>query len=169
MLICSEDGSGGRIYAPHPTRNQQHPYRPQPRNEVDGLPTTMMRWHTRYHEPMKRRRLDLGDLMVKTTGPTKAISDKPTEQFRTVRRPEITRLDESDPMPPPPANKSMGRVSGKDGRPTVSGLIQAREAEEASRDAEAVLRKELAEDRKRHEASVGKNHAKHYVSSLQRS
>ena len=29
------------------------------------------------HPPMKRRRLDLGDLMVKTTGPAKPISDKP--------------------------------------------------------------------------------------------
>ena len=46
----------------------------------------------------------------------------------------------------------MGRGSGKDGRPTVSDLIQAREAEAASRDAEVALRKELAEERKRHEA-----------------
>ena len=78
------------------------------------------------HEPIKRRRLDLGDLMVKTTGPAKPISDKPAAQFRTIRSPEITRLAENDPMPPPPANKSIGRRSGKDGRPTVSGLIQAR-------------------------------------------
>ena len=92
---------------------------------------------------MKRRRLDLGDLMVKTTGPAKPISDKPVEQFRTVRRPEITRSAESDPMSSPPANTSMGRGSGKDVRPTVSDLIQAREAEAASRDAEAALRKEL--------------------------
>ena len=68
------------------------------------------------HPPMKRRRLDLGDLMVKTTGPAKPISDKPVEHFRTVRRPEITRLAKSDPMPPPMANKSMGRGSGKGGR-----------------------------------------------------
>ena len=85
---------------------------------------------------MKRRRLDLEDLMVKTTGQAKPISDKPVKQFRNVRRPEITRLAESDPMPPPPANKSMGRGSGKDGRPIISDLIQAC----------------LAEERKRHEA-----------------
>ena len=36
------------------------------------------------HPPMKRRRLDMGDLMVKTTGPAKPISDKPVEQYRTV-------------------------------------------------------------------------------------
>ena len=34
---------------------------------------------------IKRRRLDMGDLMVKTTGQAKPISDKPAEQFRTVR------------------------------------------------------------------------------------
>ena len=36
------------------------------------------------HPPMKRRRLNLGDLMVKKTGPAKPISDKPVENFRTV-------------------------------------------------------------------------------------
>jgi len=46
----------------------------------------------------------------------------------------------------------MGQGLAKDGRPTVSDLIQAREAEVASRDAEAALRKELAEKHKRHEA-----------------
>ena len=81
------------------------------------------------HPPMKRRRLDLGELMVKTTSSAKPISDKPVEHFRTVRRPEITRLAETDPMPPPTANKSMGRGSGKDGRPLVSDLIQDRETE----------------------------------------
>ena len=101
---------------------------------------------------MKRRRLDLGDLLVKTTGAAEPISEKTVEQFRTVQRPEKTRLAESDPMPLPPAKKSMGRGSGKDGRPTVSDLIQVRQAEAASRDVEAALRKELAEVRKRHEA-----------------
>ena len=85
--------------------------------------------------------------MVKTTGQTKPISDKPAEQFRTVRRAEIKRLAEYDP-----ANKCMGQGSGKDGRPTVSDLIQDGEVEAASRDAEAALRKELAEELKRHEA-----------------
>jgi hypothetical protein len=47
-----------------------------------------------HHEPMKRRRLDLGDIMVKTTGLAKPISDKPVEQFWTVRQPELTRLAE---------------------------------------------------------------------------
>jgi hypothetical protein len=77
------------------------------------------------HPPMKRRRLDLGDLTVKSTGPAKPISVKPVEHFRTVRRPDNT-VAESDPMPPPPANKGMGRGSGKDGRPLVADLIQAR-------------------------------------------
>jgi len=36
------------------------------------------------HPPMKRRRLDLGNLMVKITGLAKPISDKPVEHFRTV-------------------------------------------------------------------------------------
>ena len=35
---------------------------------------------------MKRRRLDLGDLMVKTTGPAKPISDKPTTRDNSVSR-----------------------------------------------------------------------------------
>ena len=48
-------------------------------------------------------------------------------------------------MPPPMANKSMGRGSGKDGHPLVSDFIQARETE-------ATLRKQLEEERKRHEA-----------------
>ena len=48
-------------------------------------------------------------------------------------------------MPPPPANKSLGRVSGKDSRPLVSDHIHARENE-------AALRKQLEEERKNHEA-----------------
>ena len=48
-------------------------------------------------------------------------------------------------MPTLPANISMGRGSGKDGRPTAYDLIQAREAKEASRDAEKAYRKELVE------------------------
>ena len=46
----------------------------------------------------------------------------------------------------------MERGSCKDGRPTVSNIIQAREAEASIRDFEAALRKELAEERKPHEA-----------------
>ena len=83
--------------------------------------------------------------MVKTTSSAKPNSDKPVEHFRTVRRPEITRLAVSDPMPPPPANKGLGRGSGKDGRPLVSDLVQARENE-------AALRKQLEEERKKHAA-----------------
>ena len=51
-------------------------------------------------------------------------------------------------MPPHAANKRMGRGSDKDGHPTVSDLIQAREVEAASREAEAALRKERVEERK---------------------
>ena len=56
-------------------------------------------------ENLKRRRSDLGDLIVKPTAPAKPISTKPVELFRQAKRPEITRLAETDPMPPPPANK----------------------------------------------------------------
>ena len=94
---------------------------------------------------MKRRRLDLGDLMVKQTGPAKPISDRPVEHFRSVRRPEITRLTENDPMPPPTASKSLGRGSGKDGRPLVSDLAQARANE-------ALLRQQLTEERQKNDA-----------------
>ena len=83
--------------------------------------------------------------MVKTTSSAKPNSDKPVEQFRTIRRLEITRLAESDPMPPPPENKVLGRGSGKDGCSLVADLIQARETEAASR-------KQLEEERKKHEA-----------------
>ena len=48
-------------------------------------------------------------------------------------------------MPPPPANKGLGRGSGKDGRPLVADLIQARETESA-------LRKQHEEESKQHEA-----------------
>ena len=95
------------------------------------------------HPPMKRRRSDLGDLMVKHTGPAKPISDRPVEHFRSVRRPEITRLTDSDTATP--CNKNMGRRSGKDGRPLASDLVQARENEVA-------LRKQLEEERQKHDA-----------------
>jgi hypothetical protein len=95
--------------------------------------------------PIKRRKLDLGGLMVKTTSSAKPISDKPAEQFRTVKRPEITRLTDADPMPPPPASKSLGRGSGKAGRPRVSDLAQ-------SRANEAQLRQQLTEERQKHDA-----------------
>jgi len=52
-------------------------------------------------------------------------------------------------MPPPLANMSLGRGTGKDGRPTVTDLIKAREAEADLRASE--LRRELAEERKRFE------------------
>ena len=54
-------------------------------------------------------------------------------------------------MPPPPANRSLGRGSGKDGRPLDIDLIKAREAEAELRASEAALRKELAEERIRFE------------------
>jgi hypothetical protein len=78
---------------------------------------------------LKRRRLDLGELMIKPAVPARPISTKPVELFRQARRPEITRLAETDSMPPPPTKRSMGRGSGKDGRPLVTDLIKAREAE----------------------------------------
>ena len=54
-------------------------------------------------------------------------------------------------MPPPPANRSLGRGTEKAGRPTVTDLIKAREAEADLRTSEAALRKKLAEERKRFE------------------
>ena len=96
------------------------------------------------HPPMERRRLDLGELMVKTTSSAKPISDRPVEHFRSVRRPEITRLTENAPMPPPTASKSLGRGSGKDGRPLVSDLAQARANE-------ALLRQQLTEVRQKND------------------
>ena len=66
-------------------------------------------------------------------------------------------------MPLPPENKGLERGSGKHGRPTVSDLIQAQEAEAVMRDSEVSLRKELAEERKRNEAF--RNHAEHHASS----
>jgi len=98
---------------------------------------------------LKRHRLDLGEL-IKPAVP-KPTSTKPVELFRQARRPEITRLAETDPMPPPLANRSMGRGLGKDGCPLVIDLIKAREAEAELRASEAALRKKLAEERKRFE------------------
>ena len=49
---------------------------------------------------LKRRHLDLGELMIKQAVPAKPFSDKPVELFRQARRPDITRLAETDPMPP---------------------------------------------------------------------
>ena len=44
---------------------------------------------------LKRRRLDLGELMIKPAVPAKPISTKPVELFRQAMRPEITRLAET--------------------------------------------------------------------------
>ena len=80
--------------------------------------------------------------MIKPAVTAKAISTKPVELFRQARRPEITRLAETDPMPPPPANRSLGRGSGENGRPLVTDIIKVREAEAELRASEASLRKE---------------------------
>jgi len=48
------------------------------------------------HVPHKRRLLDLCELMVKSAVQAKPTIDKPTEQFRNARQPEITRLADSD-------------------------------------------------------------------------
>jgi hypothetical protein len=77
--------------------------------------------------------------MVRTTASVKPTSAKPIEQFQTQKHPEITRLEETDPIPPPPPGKS-GCGSGKDGRPTVTDLIKARESEAALRDTTQALR-----------------------------
>ena len=90
---------------------------------------------------LKRRRLDLDELMIKPAVPAKPISAKPVELFRQAMRPEITRLAETDPMPPPSANRSLGRGTGKAGRPTITDLIRAREVKADFRASEAALRK----------------------------
>ena len=79
--------------------------------------------------------------MVKQAAPAKLLPAKSFELFRKAKRPEITRLAESDPMPPPLANWSLGCGAGKAGRPTVTDLIKAL----------AALRKELAEEYKQFE------------------
>jgi len=88
--------------------------------------------------------------MVKPAVPAKLISTKPVELLRQAKRPEITRLADYDPMAPPPVNRTLGRGTGKAGRPTVTDQIKAREAEAELRASEAALRKELTE-RKRSE------------------
>ena len=50
-------------------------------------------------------------------------------------------------MPPPPLGKRLGRGTGKDGRPTVTDLIKARESEASLRETTDALRKELADER----------------------
>ena len=85
-------------------------------------------------------RRDLGGLIVRTTASAKPTSAKPIQQCRARRRPEITRLAETDPIPPPPPGKVLGRGTGKDGRPTVIDLIKARESEAALRETMDALR-----------------------------
>ena len=82
-----------------------------------------------------------GTSVIKPSVPARPIFTKPVELFRQARRPEITRLAETDPMSPPPANRSMGRGSGKDGRLLVMDLIKAGEAEADLWVSEAALRK----------------------------
>ena len=67
--------------------------------------------------------MDLCDLMVKPT-PVEPLSAKPVELFRQARRPKITRLAESDPMPPPPANRSWDEALAN-----LDDLIKTHEAE----------------------------------------
>jgi len=82
--------------------------------------------------------------MVKPAAPAKLISASPLSNFDM---PGDQRLPaEYEPMPPPPANKSLGRETGKDGRPTVTDLSKAREGE-ILRETEASLLREMAEER----------------------
>jgi len=88
-----------------------------PINEVENISVPSVRHTTRQggrtstentgevidlsqYEPLKRRRSDLGDLIVKNLAAANPISDKPAEQYSN-DRPEITRLAESDSMSPP--------------------------------------------------------------------
>ena len=62
-------------------------------------------------------------------------------------RPEITRLAETDPMPP---GKLLGRGSGKNGRPTVTDLIKPRESKASLRETASAFRKKLADEREKY-------------------
>ena len=78
-------------------------------------------------EPSKRRKLDMGELMVKPNVTKRAGVGKPFSQFKAPKRPEITRLppfDDADGSLPT-AGKALGKGSGKEG-PIVADLIQLR-------------------------------------------
>jgi hypothetical protein len=79
-------------------------------------------------EPSKRRKLNMGDLMVKPNVTKRAGLGKPSSQFKAPKRPEITRLppyDDADGILPTTV-KALGKGSGKDGRSLVADLIRLR-------------------------------------------
>ena len=82
-------------------------------------------------EPLKRRKIDMGELMVKTNVTKRAGLGKPLSQFKAPKRSEITRLPTYDVAEgsPTATGKVFSEGSGKDGRPIVEDLVRERENE----------------------------------------
>ena len=77
-------------------------------------------------DPSKRRKLDM---MVRNNVTKRLGSGKPLSQFKSPKRPEITRLPPIDDTETGTITtvKALGKGSGKDGRPLVADLIRLRE------------------------------------------
>ena len=101
------------------------------------------------NESLKRRKIDLGQLMVKSNVTKRAGSGRPLSQFKAPKRPEITRLPEYDDNNGSPTitGKVVGKGSGKDGRPIVADLVRLRESE-------ARLAQELADEKAKAQAQL---------------
>ena len=82
-------------------------------------------------EPSKKRKLDMGELMVRSNVTKRVGSRKPLSQFKAPKRPEITRLPPIDDTETGTMTmvKVLGKGSGKDGRPLVADLIRLCENE----------------------------------------
>jgi hypothetical protein len=103
--------------------------------------------------PHKKRRLDLGDLMVKPASSRPLPPTRPVQQFLQPKRRDIIQLSEDvmDFETPVVVPKQKG--SGKDGRPTVGDITALRESEARlrqqllihQRDAQRQLQQRLAE------------------------
>jgi len=122
-----------------PTTSTAEPSQPHS-EEADFLQPT---------ESLKRRKIDLGQLMVKTNVTKRAGSGRPLSQFKAPKRPEITRLPDFDDSNGSPTNtaKVAGKGSGKDGRPIVADLVRLRESESR-------LAQELANEKARAQAQL---------------
>ena len=100
-------------------------------------------------EPSKRRKLDMGELMVKPNITKRAGVGKPLSQFKAPKRSEITRLPAYDDAEgsPTATGKVISKGSGKEGRPIVADLVRLRESE-------ARLAQELANEKARAQAQL---------------
>jgi hypothetical protein len=77
----------------------------------------------------KRRKLDMGDLMVRTNITKRTGSGKPFNQFKAPKRPEISRLSahHENETGTPTTVKAFGRAGFR--QPLVADLIRLRENE----------------------------------------